>query len=423
MSHTSQTSFEQTTDTVRGLLKDDPANKGIEFGKYKAPQKGSKTSIDLTNAVMRDMPEMVKALDAMRTGNGEERPVDISLSEFVNERYGFATADNSGVSEEFFRSIGLNPSRHTLQYMTQMSDNNEGYRWLVAEVLREPIRLGYRRNPLYPSIIAMEENIAQPSIKMPAIDMSDARVTKIGEAETIPTGTLAFNQKEVKLHKLGVGLKLTDEVIRYTSLNLLSIFMQDMGVQLAMGTDYHAVSVLINGDGNSNGAPVVGVASSGTLTYADILRMWIYMGAAGRMPQSILSNIDMAMTVLGLDQFSRRDYMRYGTSDTAGINLRTPVPQSANYDVHGAMPASNQIMLIDRNSSLIKFNSSALRMDTARIAERQLEGAYATLTTGFGILYRDGRVIIDKSLAYSSYGTPSWMDALALQAAAAYNEQ
>src|SRR5690606_38635955 len=132
--------------------------------------------------------------------------------------------------------------------LMNMPDFNTEYRWLVPEVIREAIRLGLRKNPIYPSLIASEINVDQPKVTMPYINMSDAMVKKIGEAETIPVGTTSFGQKDVKLSKLATGLKISDEVLQFVPLNILSIFLQDVGVNLNIGLDTAMIDVLINGD-------------------------------------------------------------------------------------------------------------------------------------------------------------------------------
>jgi len=216
---------------------------------------------------------------------------------------------------------------------------------------------------------------------------------------------------------MGVGLKYTDEVIRYVSLNLLGVYLGDMGNQMNMGLDVMLIDTLINGDGNANGAATIGVYDTENgITYKDLLRAWIRMSTLGRTPQSILSNEDPALGILTLNEFTNKQIYVPGQPGQPVLNLRTPVPTNANYDIHGAMPATNQIMLIDRNAAVIKYTSDALRMDNARIVEKQIEGTYATMTTGFANLFRDARLIIDASLDYDTYPYPTWMNPYAVQA-------
>lgn len=369
--------------------------------------------------ILSDMKIVSQQLDALRQGADKRAPVDISFSDYVKDRWGYSP-EKDGDMQSFFKFIGLNAASNTISYLASMPDYNEGYRFLIPEVIREAVRLGYRKPPLWTNLVADELFIEQPSIKMPYINPSDAKPTKIGEAETIPTGKLSFGQREVSLQKIGTGLKLTTEVQRYVKLNQLSIYFTDMGNQLNMAQDVMLIDVLINGDGNSNAAPVIGVADTNDgITYKDLLRAWIRMGLLGRLPQSMLSNESIALDVLTLPEFTNNTLLLAGLeSGLKRINLRTPVPTNQAYDVHGAMPVSNQLMLIDNTSAALKFTSDALRIETERIVEKQIDGVYATTTIGFASLFRDARVIIDASQLYSAAPFPSWMDAGAVQAAA-----
>jgi hypothetical protein len=80
-----------------------------------------------------------------------------------------------------------------------------------------------------------------------------------------------------------------------------------------------------------------------------------------------------------------------------------------NYYIHGAM-ADDQQLLVDQTSAMIKYNAQPLLIEDDRIVSKQVIETYASITTGFGILYRDARVGIDKSLSFGSNGFPSYMD-------------
>lgn len=373
------------------------------------------------SAIMEDMKDAVKSLDAIRTGTQTQRSVDLSFGDYCRDRWNYAP-NAAGSPESFYAAIGVNPSQASIQSLMAMPDFNENFRWLIPEVIREAIRLGLRKNPLYPNLIAAEETVAQAQVTMPYINMSDAMPTLIGEAETIPMGTVSFGQKTVKLHKVGCGMKITDEVQQYVAINVLSMYMQDIGVKLNLAKDVMAIDILINGEtGNSNAAPVIGVntvydsAITGSgISYKDLLRAWIRMGMLGRMPQSMLSNEDMALEILTLPEFTNRLLLLAGI-ETKNLNLRTPIPSTNNYDVHGAMPDSDQVMLIDNTSALIKLNAQAIRVESDRIAERGVNGTYVTETTGFAKMFVDAAIIIDQSLAYSSHKFPSYMDVAAIQ--------
>jgi len=135
------------------------------------------------------------------------------------------------------------------------------------------------------------------------------------------------------------------------------------------------------------------------------------MGRLGRLPSALLSNENIAIEMLQLAEFKGFS----GQTTKQRINLRTPVPQSQDLHVHGAMPTTNKLLLVDSTSAMLKLNAQALQVESERIVARQINGTYATLTTGFVTMFRDGRIIVDKSLDFATNGFPAWMDASAAE--------
>lgn len=344
--------------------------------------------------ILQDLPAAVRQLDSLRTADKDRAPIDISLAQFAQDKWGFGMSE-SGSPDSLYHMLGVQPGRHSIQSLMNMPEFQSEFRWLVPEVIREAIRLGLRKNPAYPSMIASEINVDQPKVTMPYINMSDAMVKKVGETETIPVGTTTFGQKDVKLHKLATGLKLSDEVVQFVPLNILSIYLQDVGVQLNYGLDTAMAEVMINGDqaDGSEAAPVVGVNSvANGITYDnDLLKAWIRMSRMGRVPSAMVSNEEAAINILKLPEFKTRDTW----VERNNINLQTPVPQTTNYFVHGAFPTGNQVVLVDPTSALVKLNAMALKVESERIVERQLSGTYVSLITGFANLFRDARLVIN----------------------------
>lgn len=368
---------------------------------------GAESAEVLRENIVVDLQSAIGQLDTMRAGTKDRRAVEVNLAEFAREKWGFAPSE-SGAPDSFYAAIGVNPSNASITSLMSTPDFNEGFRWLVPEVVREAVRLGLRKAPIYGSLIAAEETVLQPTVIMPHINLSDSMPKKLNEAESIPVGTTTFGEKTVKLQKVGTGIKITDEVQQYVSLNMLSLYLQDVGVKLGQALDTMAIATLINGDqaDASEAAAVIGVTTPGTLAYVDMLRTWIRLGRLGKMPKGFLSNEAMALEVLQLAEFKALA----GISTLQKIQVQTPVPATQNAWIHGAMPATNKLLLIDPTSALIKLNSQALRVETERIASKQLNGTYVTLTTGFANLFRDGRVIIDKSLDITAAPFPTWMD-------------
>lgn len=357
--------------------------------------------------ILQDMRSFVKQAEALRAGSKDRKCIDISLGKMANLKYGFSYDEKTGAPEQFLAALGIDPAMHTVESLMTMPEFEEGYRWLVPEVIREAVRLGMRKSPIYPNLIAAEESVSQPKVTMPAINMSDSMPTEIGEAETIPVGSISFNQKDVKLIKVGTGIKVTDEVLMYVSLNLLSLYMQDVGVKLNTALDAMAIDTLINGDqpGGTDAIATVGVKAANTLTYRDILTPWVRMSLLGRLPQNILANEEAALDILDLSEFKGFS----GSNKMANINLQTPVPRDQSLYIHGAMPSGKKFMFVDKTSALLKLNAAGLKTESERIVNKQISGTYVTLTTGFATMFRDARLLLDYSQEIGTKNFPAWM--------------
>ena len=348
---------------------------------------------------IKELPQMVQQLDAFRQGNNNVLPTDISLSEFVSNRYGLDLND-------YYEKLGINTKKDTMQNIFSMPDPS--IRWLVPEIIRSAIYLGMKEAPFYPNIIASDQSINGLSAIMPFVNPSDAAPAKVNEAETIPLGTVSFGQKTVKLFKIGKGFKITDEVKNYVSLDVMSIFIRDFGVQLGYALDTLALDVAINGNqaDGSESAPVIGVYDDAAgIQYKDLLRVWVRASRLGRGFRTMVGGEDQAIHILDLDEFKNR---QSGTT-TATLNLKTPVPNSADFYIHPGVP-ENQVLLIDPKAALIKLTARQLTLESERIVSNQTEATYATITTGFSKMYQDAALLLDGSQEFSSAGFPDYMN-------------
>lgn len=351
----------------------------------------------------QDVESMVRQMDSMR--KDKENPVDISLGDFINKKYGGLSIDS------FYEDLGLDPSIDTIENINTLPDIS--VRFLMPEIIRDALRLGLRRNAIWPNLIAVEQSVPNPTVNQPWFNMSEATPKLVGEAETISVGTISYGTKQLKLRKIGKGIKISYEVRQYVAINLVALFLQDVGIKLGQGLDTMAITTLINGEqtDGSESSPVIGVATTGSTSYRDLLKVWIRMARIGRKADTILGGEDAALDTLDLPEFKERVV---SNNTFSKLDLKTPIPTGANYFVHGSVPTDQQI-IVDSNSALIKYNAQPLMLESEKIVSNQTEATYASLTTGFGIIYRDGRVILDQSLDISTNGFPSYMAVDALE--------
>jgi len=349
------------------------------------------------------LQETVKACEAIRMH--KDNPKDISFAEMVK-------AKHSMELDSFLGSLGIDPGTDTISNLITVADMD--VRWIIPEIFRQALLLGYRNAPIYPNIIVTEEQMRGLSQVMPHINMSDAAPRRVGEGETIPLGAISYGSKTFRIFKLGRGISITDEVRQYSSLNVVSIFLRDFGLKLGHAADVLAIDCAINGEqaDGSESAPVVGTTTGVTATkaYKDFLRIWIRMSRIGRMPSVIIGGEDSALATLDLTEFKTPVQ---GTP-AAKLTFKQPLPSNSNYFIHGNVPATQEL-IIDPTASLIKFNGFPLKLETERIVSNQTEAFYVSLQTGFAKLFRDSVIILDDNVAVASSGLPTWMDVDSLQ--------
>ena len=65
----------------------------------------------------RELPEIVRFMDAARQGSNEHVCFDISLEEVIQEKYGLSQAD-------YMDKLGINPRQATMQNIFTMPDQS-----------------------------------------------------------------------------------------------------------------------------------------------------------------------------------------------------------------------------------------------------------------------------------------------------------
>jgi hypothetical protein len=339
------------------------------------------------------LEKLAKEARSMRIN--KEKPIDVTFEELIQSKLELDLDD-------FYLQLGIDPGVDTIDNLFAGPD--EDVRWLVPEIIRDALRLGYRQAPIWGALTAIEETTGQLQQILPSINMADAAPKRVGEGETIPLGNLSYQDKTFRIHKFGRGVALTDEIRKYVNLNVLSYFLQDFGVKMGLGVDTLAVNTLINGEQSdgSAAAPVVGIATPNTLAFRDILKIWIRMSKIGRTPKLFVGGEDMALETMDLEEFSKTDKV---ASPEYNLNVKMPKPTGADYYIHASIPAKQHI-IVDPTAALIKLTAVPMMVESERIVSNQTEAFYATTTTGFAKLFHDSAIIQDYSKDIAEYPIP-----------------
>lgn len=384
----------------------DADKRQITAGDVKEKENG-RSYTNYQRALINQLEATVNEVNAIRRGDDKNPSIDMSFGEYVQDKFGISK-DKKGGFAGLMHFLGLDPSNTTIQKLMTMPDFQSDFTWLVPELIRDAVRTGYLSNPTWESLIASDTNVSSSLIKVPQIKKASTPMARLGEAETIPLGSIQFGQKSVKIFKVGTGIEISDEVRREVSVDLLSEFLGSAGVTLSQGLSTEAVNVLINGDGNGNAAPVIGTEALNAFDYDnDILRTIIRLAALGYRGDSIIANETPARKIMSLPEFKGFS----GDKTLGGVTLEAiGIPTQFRTYLSGVMPVATQIMILDTMKALHKYTAAPLMIESERIISSQVTQTYASITTGFSKFMRDASIILDNSVLFSGAGFPTWMN-------------
>lgn len=276
-------------------------------------------------------------------------------------------------------------------------------RYITPEYFTPAIMRGVVQGQFWDALISADLTVPQPKVTMPLMSLSDANLKETAEAASIEEGTVTYGSKDVNIKKRARGIRFSDESVMFNTIDLISIFFEDLGRILASGLNGEAVRILRDGDqaNGSEAALVIGSESGNSFAYVDIIRVMIRMGMIGRPVTQVVAGEAMANEWENLSEV--KNNQQSGPKLLPTITRGVLRPQ--NWELFPAfnIPA-NKVLFNDPTSAMVALTAKPLVLESERIVSRQLNGAFATIYKGFAIQQVTGRVIVDKSIAFSGNG-------------------
>jgi hypothetical protein len=169
------------------------------------------------------------------------------------------------------------------------------------------------------------------------------------------------------------------EALRFQRIDLFTVTLKQIGAYIARSQMADAVDVIINGDGNNNGCGSVSPASSGSLSYEDLISMW-----------SALSPFSLNTVLASTSAMTALLTMSEMKDPTAGLNFqgtgRMITPLGADL-IHTTALSGNNIIGLDKSCALEMVVSGDVSVDYDKLIDRQLEKAVISCIAGFAKIY------------------------------------
>ena len=259
---------------------------------------------------------------------------------------------------------------------------------LFPEYIARSVRQGLEENDLVSSLTAATtkfDGMDYRSITSEA-GGSEKELRHVDEGATIPSTTIKVQENLVKLNKRGRMLVASYEAIRYQKLDLFSVTLRQIGAHIARMNLQDAIDVLIHGDGNGNGAPKFMVASTGTLSYDDLVEFWAKFDPYEM--NTLLMGKDVMVKMLKLPEFQ---------NPLTGLNFqgtgKLSTPLGANLLHTSAMP-NGTIIGLDKRFALEMVKGSDVMIEYDKLIDRQLERATITTISGFAKVFGDASKVL-----------------------------
>ncbi|MBN8220698.1 MAG: phage major capsid protein [Spirochaetes bacterium] len=267
---------------------------------------------------------------------------------------------------------------------------------LFPEFVNRNVRLGMGRGKFEATpdeLAATTTQIDSGVYKGVEFDLSNSDIDHVRTAEGAIFSKVIAKTKEkaINLHKIGRTIESSYEALRRVKANVLAVALQAIGTKLSRKIVSEMVGVIINGDGNTNPAADVGIASPNTLTYADMLELELEFDE-GFEPSLMLADKATMKKVMSLTEFKdaliASEWLTNGKPQNIfGNALRINAYVGADI-ILAIDPRSAIEMLEEKGGSLV---------ETEKLIDKQFERVVISKVVGFNKLFTGASRYLDIS--------------------------
>ena len=301
-----------------------------------------------------------------------------------------------GTSLEGLDAFSRQLKRYDIKVSGRGSDNVEKFfattssAALFPEYVGRAVRTGMEEADVLSDVVATVTKIDGMDYRSitstPTED--DKSLKRVAEGAYIPATEVKTSANLVKLHKRGRMLVSSYEALRFQRIDLFTVTLKQIGAYIARAQLKDAVDVILNGDGNNNGAAQLPCTSSGNITYADLVNLW-----------SVLKPYQLNTILAPTGAMTKMLSLTEMRDATAGLNFQGSgkmiTPLGANL-IHVSSMSGNNVIGLDKNYALEMVVAADVATDYDKLIDRQLERATISSIAGFAKIF-DGASV---KLAY-----------------------
>ena len=255
---------------------------------------------------------------------------------------------------------------------------------LFPEYIARTVRQGMEENDILPAITATTtviDSMDYRSIYSEPTD-DDKALRNVEEGTVIPATQVKTKEHLVNLTKRGRMLVASYEAVRFQKLDLFSVMLRQIGAYIQKMQVQDAVDVLMNGDGNDNGAVVYAVGTdpisgtAGTLGYDQMVEFWGQFD-----PYTMNTILCSTATMTKMLKIPELQNPLTGLNFQGTGSLGTPL----GAQLHRTSAVEDGVIIgLDNRYALELVRAGDVLVEYDKLIDRQLERAAITSISGFG---------------------------------------
>jgi hypothetical protein len=233
------------------------------------------------------------------------------------------------------------------------------------------------------------------STYMDTSKVKDFRKVRVAERAEFPVVTMKTKEHALRLHKYGISMEITYEAVRRMRIDLLSKHLQRLSLQDQLDKRAHAIDILVNGDGNNNGATAYTTGDfDATATSAITYKSWLgwLMAPYPYTIDTIMGSSEMVLAVLTMTFPNMNPLQLLALmNQTGGVqaNLELEPGVFRNVMIMLAPDAPEDTLIgIDSGNALEEIVEIGSEItETDKIISSQFNKIVTSENSAFGILY------------------------------------
>lgn len=256
---------------------------------------------------------------------------------------------------------------------------------LFPVFLASQIIAGQLASSLVPELCLTEVKVS--SHVQEKVQIADTTATRqlrhIGEGVDLPKTTIAKTDGSVRLQKYGRLLEASYEAVRLLHLDIIALQFQRMGRQMGIDETDDLIETLVAGDGNtSTAATNTAVATSGTLLYSDLIRLFQAFGIGYEMRRCVVNDTHLR-TMLNMAELKDPIAFRNSFQSSGQIPMALGAHWHRWTSTGSSSYSTDKILALDERSGIVCLREGDFLEESDSLIEKQIQQRTMSEWVGF----------------------------------------